>query len=352
MPDVLGARPPAKASCDDAPLPPPPGAPAHEVFVSYSHRDKPVADAVVSHLEQAGIRCWVAPRDVIPGRVWGEAIVQAIETTRLMVVILSDEANHSRQVLREVERAVASDVVVVPFRIETFEPTGAMAYYLASEHWLDAMTTPLERHIARLVEVAQALLGTPRVQAAPPPAPTPAAPAPRPSRRRAWVVVGAALVAIAVLGAVAAVLLVSGGAPEPQRVSMAGLATGDCLLTPSEYAESTSRRLTFWQSLYGDRSSFDVVPCEYAHGAEVYFVGDPWPADAEYPGDAAVDTEFWTACERELQELVGVAPDRAGFDVSGWVPDVNTWAEGDREIICLAYDVAGNRLQGTVAESR
>jgi hypothetical protein len=47
-----------------------------------------------------------------------------------------------------------------------------------------------------------------------------------------------------------------------------------------------------------------------------------------------------------------VAPDRAGFDVSGWVPDVNTWAEGDREIICLAYDVAGNRLQGTVAESR
>jgi hypothetical protein len=352
MSDVIGTRPPARASSDDAPLLPPPGAPAHEVFVSYSHRDKPVADAVVSHLERAGIRCWFAPRDVMPGRVWGEAIVQAIETTRLMVVILSDEANHSRQVLREVERAVASDVVVIPFRIEAFEPTGAMAYYLASEHWLDAMSAPLESHIDRLVKVAQALLGTPRVQAAPPPAPSPTAPVPRPTRRRAWLVAGAAVMAVAVLGALAAVLLSSGGAPEPARVSTDALATGDCLLTPSEYVESTSRQLMFWQSLYDDPPSFDVVPCAHAHGAEVYFVGDAWPADAAYPGDAAVQTEFWTSCEREFQASAGVPPDRAGLDVSGWVPGADTWAEGDREIICLAYDVAGDDLRGTIAELR
>jgi hypothetical protein len=351
MSDVIRTRPPARASSDDTPPPPPPGAPAHEVFVSYSHRDKPVADAMVSHLERAGIRCWFAPRDVMPGRVWGEAIVQAIETTRLMVVILSDEANHSRQVLREVERAVASDVVIVPFRIEAFEPTGAMAYYLASEHWLDAMTAPLESHIDRLVKVAQALLGTPRVQAAPPPAPAPAVPAPRSSRRRAWLVVGAAVMAVAVLGAVAAVLFVPGGAPEPARVSMAALATGDCLLTPSEYAESTSRQLMFWQSLY-DQPTFDVVPCEHAHGAEVFFVGDAWPADAAYPGGAAVSTEFDASCEREFEASAGVSPDRAGFEVSGWVPGVDSWAEGDREIFCLAYDVAGDDLRGTIAELR
>jgi hypothetical protein len=349
MSDVIGTRPPARASSDDAPLPPPPGAPAHEVFVSYSHRDKPVADAVVSHLERTGIRCWFAPRDVMPGRVWGEAIVRAIETTRMMVVILSDEANHSRQVLREVERAVASDVIVVPFRIEAFELTGAMAYYLASEHWLDAMTAPLESHIDRLVEVAQALLGTPPVQAAPTPAPSPAVRAPRARRRRAWWVAGAAVVALAVLGAVAAILLSSGGAPDPERVSMAGLVTGDCLLTPSEYAESTSRQLMFWQSHY-DQPTFDVAPCERAHGAEVYFIGDAWPADAAYPGDAAVSTEFDASCEREFQASAGVPPDRAGFGVSGWVPGADSWAQGDREIICLAYDATGEDLQGTVAE--
>jgi TIR domain len=134
------------------------GHPAHDVFVSYSGYDKPVADAIVSRLEQAGIRCWVAPRDAIPGEFFGKSIVEAIENSRLMVIVLSGEANQSHNVLREVGYAVKNGVVVVPFRIETIEPTGAMAYYLGSEHWLDAMTPPLEVHIAHLVEVAHRVL--------------------------------------------------------------------------------------------------------------------------------------------------------------------------------------------------
>jgi hypothetical protein len=134
------------------------GRPAHDVFVSYSGYDKPVADAIVSRLEQAGIRCWVAPRDAIPGEFFGKSIVEAIETSRLMVIVLSGEANQSQNVLREVGYAVKNGVVVVPFRIETIEPTGAMAYYLGSGHWLDAMTPPLEVHIAHLVKVAQRIL--------------------------------------------------------------------------------------------------------------------------------------------------------------------------------------------------
>ena len=171
---------------DPAPRPQPPapdGAeptrrrPGHDVFVSYSSGDKAVADAIVARLEQAEIRCWVAPRDVMPGTLWGEAIVSAIERARLMVVVLSGAANQSRQVIREVERAVANDVVVVPFRIESIEPTGAMAYYLASGHWLDALTPPLETHIARLVGVAQAIVG---ITTAEPPAGTTEAPPPSP----------------------------------------------------------------------------------------------------------------------------------------------------------------------------
>ena len=50
---------------------------AHHVFVSYSQHDKPVADAVVARLEQAGFRCWMAPRDVLAGTSWGDAIVNA-----------------------------------------------------------------------------------------------------------------------------------------------------------------------------------------------------------------------------------------------------------------------------------
>jgi hypothetical protein len=131
---------------------------AHEVFVSYSNKDKPVADAVVTGLESEGIRCWFAPRDVTPGTSWGQAIVDAIEASSIMVIILSENSNNSRQVSREVERAVADDVIIIPFRIENITPTGAMAYFLSSEHWLDALTPPLEKHIKKLVSTVKLFL--------------------------------------------------------------------------------------------------------------------------------------------------------------------------------------------------
>ncbi len=125
---------------------------AHDVFISYSTHDKPIADAVVAGLENQGIRCWIAPRDILPGSSWGEAIIGAIEGCRFMVIILSKHSNHSNQVVREVERAVSNNVIIIPFRIENMDPTGAMAYFLATEHWLDAITPPIEAHIQKLTQ--------------------------------------------------------------------------------------------------------------------------------------------------------------------------------------------------------
>ncbi|QRN82080.1 TIR domain-containing protein [Chloroflexota bacterium] len=130
----------------------------HDVFISYSHTDQAVANAIVASLEGEGIRCWIAPRDVTPGQTWGEAIVDAIEASQIMVMVLSDNSNHSRQVLREVERATAKEVIIIPFRIENIDPTGAMAYFLSAEHWLDALTPPLEKHINKLVRTVSAFL--------------------------------------------------------------------------------------------------------------------------------------------------------------------------------------------------
>ena len=66
---------------------------AHETFISHSSEDKVIADAVTASLEQANIRCWIAPRDIRPGDSWGGAIVEAIESSRVMVVIFSAKSN-------------------------------------------------------------------------------------------------------------------------------------------------------------------------------------------------------------------------------------------------------------------
>jgi hypothetical protein len=47
---------------------------AHDVFISYSSKDKPLADGICANLEAVGIRCWTAPRDIGPGEDWPTAI--------------------------------------------------------------------------------------------------------------------------------------------------------------------------------------------------------------------------------------------------------------------------------------
>jgi hypothetical protein len=87
---------------------------AHDVFVSYSSKDKPIADAICNGLENDGIRCWMAPRDILPGTNWGESIINAIGASKAMVIVFSANFNSSTQVLREVERAVSKNVIIVP----------------------------------------------------------------------------------------------------------------------------------------------------------------------------------------------------------------------------------------------
>ncbi len=157
---------------------------AHDVFISYSSKDKPVADAICNNVEKDGIRCWIAPRDITPGSTWSEAIATAIAASKVMVVVLSTNSNASPQVLREVSLAVSNNVIIVPLRIEDITPSGAMSYYISTEHWLDAITPPMEAHIQRLTASVQTLLGRepkPSTASASPASPTPTPPAPAPS---------------------------------------------------------------------------------------------------------------------------------------------------------------------------
>jgi hypothetical protein len=130
----------------------------HDVFISYSNVDKPIADAVCAHLEKNSIRCWVAPRDVLPGRNFLESIIDAIDQSRIMILIFSSSSNNSPHVIRELTRAVNREVIIIPFRIENIEPSKSMEYLISVPHWLDAITPPLEQHVEKLTEIVQFLL--------------------------------------------------------------------------------------------------------------------------------------------------------------------------------------------------
>ena len=163
---------------------------AHDVFVSHSVKDKLVADAIVARLEAESVRCWVAPRDVVPGADWGESIVDAIESSRIMILIFSKSANDSRQIKREVERAVDKGVYIIPFRVDDIEPTKSLEYFISTSQWMDAFPPPLERHLETLAKTVKAILS-----GAPPPPPPPPPP-PSPTKSGRWIAIVAGLLLV------------------------------------------------------------------------------------------------------------------------------------------------------------
>jgi hypothetical protein len=132
----------------------------HDVFISYSSKDAEAGLAVCAALERRGVRCWMAPRDIVPGEGWARSILGAIGRSRAMVLLLTDSANHSQQVEREVERAVNRRLPIIPMRIENVMPGEALEYFLSAPHWLDAFTPPLDQHLDRLADAVQSLLNT------------------------------------------------------------------------------------------------------------------------------------------------------------------------------------------------
>jgi hypothetical protein len=164
---------------------------AHDVFISHSAHNREVADAICEALEKTGIRCWVAPRDVRPGRSFPGEITRAIQQSKVMVMVFSSHSNNSEQVLREIQLATDSRLVIIRFRIEDVALTDDLRYFLSSPHWLDALTPPLSKHIERLqvaikelldqsVEVTGKDVKADDVAVATPPAVAPAAPPPAP----------------------------------------------------------------------------------------------------------------------------------------------------------------------------
>ena len=134
---------------------------AHDVFISYASKDKIVADAVCAALEAGHIRCYIAPRDVLPGQRYAHALVDAIHAAKVFVLVFSAASNASLQVEREVDRAVSCGLPVLPLRVEDVMPCDWLEYYLAGQHWLDAVTPPLADHLARLSEAITVLLQPP-----------------------------------------------------------------------------------------------------------------------------------------------------------------------------------------------
>jgi WD40 repeat protein len=270
---------------------------AFDIFISFSSRDKPTADAACATLEGAGIRCWIAPRDILPGTDYGESIVNALENAKVFVLIFSNSSNASPQIKREVERAVSKGIPIIPVRIEDVIPSKTLEYFISTPHWLDAFPPPREIYFSKLVESVQGLLGDER-RSAPKDDKAPPIIARTPKGRRLF-----PLVAVVT----AFVLIVAGG-----------------------YA------------LY-QMSSTPLVRTLTGHGAEADSVAFSPDGKVIAAGGYDASIDFWTVADGKLQ-----LPVISGFSghVAPFSPDGKTIASGSDANVRI-WDAATHRVLHT-----
>ena len=109
-----------------------------DIFFSHATEDKGIALSLCEYLEQRNLRCWIAARDNMGGYNYAQSILRAIESSHIILVVLSEHANQSPFVQNEVERAFSKKLKKLPFIVDDCEPLESLEFFLGSTHWLRA----------------------------------------------------------------------------------------------------------------------------------------------------------------------------------------------------------------------
>ena len=103
------------------------------VFISYSSDDQPKAESTRFLLNERGIKTWMAPYDIPAGSKYAHVINDAIEKCCCVLLLLSDNAQASQFVEREIERAVAYNKTIVSMNLDNCELNSGFKFFLGQE---------------------------------------------------------------------------------------------------------------------------------------------------------------------------------------------------------------------------
>ncbi len=159
------------------------------IFISYSSKELDVALKVCEFLENNGLKCWIAPRNVEAGGNYATQIVNAIRKCRILVLLASENTNSSGHVSNEVSIAFDNKKIIIPFKIQDFVFTDEYLYFLGRKHWIEAHRD-INLGLKTLLETIRSFGEEPvtPTPSAPPASPVSPAPAPISARTREEIV--------------------------------------------------------------------------------------------------------------------------------------------------------------------
>lgn len=109
-----------------------------QIFLSHSSKDAAIAEQICEQLEKNGTQCFIAPRNIRPGKEYAEEIINGIDESAAVVLLMSENANSSPHVLREVEHAVSGGTPILVYKIEDVVLSKSMEYFLMTHQWVSS----------------------------------------------------------------------------------------------------------------------------------------------------------------------------------------------------------------------
>ena len=122
------------------------------IFISYSHADKPLAQALAKALEAKGIKVWIDERELRVGDSIIERVATAVAQTDFFIALVSESSRESRWCKKELHLAITGElgregVQVLPLRVGDVEMPDTLRDVL----YLDVDPEYIEPTVERLV---------------------------------------------------------------------------------------------------------------------------------------------------------------------------------------------------------
>ncbi len=131
--------------------------------------------------------------------------------------------------------------------------------------------------------------------------------------------------------------------PEPGRDLRAiDLEVGVCIEDASAFTGRQVNEIT----------ETDAIACRLPHQAEVYARTDLAGQDeAPFPGVGALRQQAQDDCRDRFEAFVGIRWTRSELEIAALWPSPQSWAVGDRSIVCAVFRLDGRPLTGTARDS-
>src|SRR5579883_1478797 len=123
----------------------------HDVFVSYATPDVEVAKQVCTALHSRKLNYWFAPEKIRTGDFFATAIADDLNKSKVVVLVLSEQATDSPWVRAEITTALSSKITVLPFMIQKFDLPNEWKLMLSTIQWKEAYRGLIENEIELLV---------------------------------------------------------------------------------------------------------------------------------------------------------------------------------------------------------